>query len=274
MKTFAARRWRNLGLLAVVSGVVLILSGVLAVSLRPAPFYSGWMLAGAVLVLAAYNLFKKAPFLPLGASATWLQLHIYLGLLTILVFLLHAGVRVPHGLLGLSLAVLFAGVAGSGLFGLVISRTYPTLLRARGPEVIFEQIPVLRRYLREEAERLILAVATEQHSPAVADFYLRRLKAFFDGPRHFWHHALRFPGHRQTLLTELDAQDRYLNDKEREAMRTLRVLVERKDDLDFQYALQALLKCWLFVHIPLTYCLLIFAVFHVLVVYAYAGVIR
>jgi hypothetical protein len=273
MRTFAARRWRNLVLLTVVSGVVLILSGILAVSLRPAPFYSGWVLAGAMLVLAAYNLFKKAPFLPLGASATWLQLHIYLGLLAILLFLLHARIHVPHGLLGWILAVLFAGVAGSGLFGLVISRNYPTLLRARGPEVIFEQIPVLRRFLREEAEKLILGVAAEQHSTAVADFYLRRLKAFFEGPRHFWRHAFRLPGSRQTLLTEIDAQDRYLNDKEREAMRTLGTLVERKDDLDFQYALQALLKCWLFVHIPLTYSLLIFVVLHVLVVYAYAGVI-
>src|SRR5258708_28063570 len=128
MRTFAARRWRNLVLLSVVSGVVLILSGVLAVSLRPTPFYSGWVLAGALRVLAAYNLFKKAPFLPLGASSTWLQLHIYLGLLTILMFFLHAGVHVPHGLLGWFVAVLFAGVAGSGLFGLVISRTYPILL--------------------------------------------------------------------------------------------------------------------------------------------------
>ena len=38
MKTFAARRWRNLSLLTVVSGVVLTLWGILAVSLRPAPF--------------------------------------------------------------------------------------------------------------------------------------------------------------------------------------------------------------------------------------------
>ena len=125
----------------------------------------------------------------------------------------------------------------------------------------------------EEAEKLILGVAAEQHSTAVADFYLRRLKAFFDRPRDFLRHALRLPGSRQTLLTEIEAQDRYLNDKEREAMRTLGTLVERKDDLDFQYALQALLKCWLFVHIPLTYGLLIFIVFHVLRVYAYAGVI-
>src|ERR1043166_9608560 len=100
MKTFAARRWLNLSLLTVVSGVVVILWTILGVSLRPAPFYSGWVLAGAMLVLAAYNLFKKAPFLPLGASAAWLQLHIYLGLLTLLFFFLHAGLHVPHGLLG------------------------------------------------------------------------------------------------------------------------------------------------------------------------------
>jgi hypothetical protein len=273
MKTFAARRWRNLALLAVASGVVLSLAAVWAVSLRPAPFYSGWLLAVSMLVLAAYNLFKKVPFLPLGASSAWLQLHIYLGLLTILVFFLHAGLRRPHGPLGWALEILFAGVAGSGLVGLLISRTYPALLRARGPEVIFEQIPHLRRRLREEAEQQVVDAVTQLRSTHVAAFYTQRLKPFFDRPRHFWRHVVRHSGHRHALLTEIDAQDRYLNDKEREAMRAIRGLVERKDDLDFQYALQAMLKYWLFVHIPCTYSLLIVSAFHVLVVYAYAGVI-
>ena len=60
---------------------------------------------------------------------------------------------------------------------------------------------------------------------------------------------------------QIDAQGRYLNDKEREVMHALRELVERKDDLDFQVALQTTLKYWLFLHIPLTYSLLIFSAF-------------
>ena len=274
MKTFDSRLRRNLALFVVVAVAVLLVSATLAVSLRPASLYSGWLLALLMVVLASYNLFKKLPFLPLGASSHWLQIHIYVGLLTILVFALHAGPHRPHGPLGWVLELLYIGVAGSGIVGLVLSRTFPALLRARGEEVIFEQIPVLRRRLQDEAERLVLDVATEVHSTFIADYYIRRLKGFFDAPRNFWRHVFRFSAPRQTLLTEIDAQDRYLNDKEREVMRQIRTLVKRKEDLDFKYALQAMLKYWLFVHIPLTYGLMIFAAFHILVVYAYSEVIR
>lgn len=274
MKTFASRRWRNLALLVLAAGAVLLLYAVLSVSLRPTGLYTGWLLTALMLVLAGYNLFKKVPFLPLGKSSTWLQLHIYFGLLTVLVFVLHAGLHLPHSALGWIMEILFVGVAGSGLVGLLMSRTFPPQLRSRGEEVIFEQIPVLRRRLQEQAERLVLQASEQGQSTVLADFYLRRLKGFFDGPRHFWRHVVRASGPRHALLTETDAQGRYLDDKEREVLRELRGLVERKDDLDFHYALQAMLKRWLFVHVPLTCSLLIFSAFHILVIWAYSGVIR
>jgi len=64
------------------------------------------------------------------------------------------------------------------------------------------------------------------------------------------------------LLSELDALDRYLNAEERETMTQLAEFVRAKDNLDFQRAVQGMLKGWLFVHIPLTYALLLFAAVH------------
>jgi hypothetical protein len=169
------------------------------------------------------------------------------------------------------LTALYLGVAASGVLGLTISRVFPPLLRARGPEVIFEQIPIFRRRLRERAEQLVLEAVTQFRATLIADFYLDRLSDFFAGPRQFCRHVLRLSGKREALLTAIDAQERYLNDQERAVLRELRELVKQKDDLDFQYAMQATLKCWLFVHVPLTYGLLLFAALHVLVVYAYRG---
>src|SRR5262245_6807112 len=201
MKTFASRRGHNLALLVLAAGVILFLNAVLAVSLRPGRLYTGWLLAVLMLFLACYNLFKKVPFVPLGTSSTWLQLHIYVGLLTVLVFILHAGLHLPHGPLGWVMEALFASVAGSGLLGLLMSRAFPRLLRSRGEEVIFEHIPVACRRLRERAERLILDAAGKTHSSLLGDFYLRRLKAFFDAPRNFWRHVFRSSAHRHALLT-------------------------------------------------------------------------
>src|SRR5436190_1352804 len=83
-----------------------------------------------------------------------------LGLLVVL----HAGVGLPQGLLGWILDVLFIGVAGSGLVGLAMSRSFPAQLRARGDEVIFERIPAHRRHLQKKVEHLVLHVAAEAHS--------------------------------------------------------------------------------------------------------------
>jgi hypothetical protein len=274
MRTLAARRVRNLACFIVVSGALLFLFAVLNVSLHPTQFYTGWLVTIFMLVLTGYNWFKKVPFLPLGRSATWLQVHIYVGLLTCVVFLLHAGLQFPGAALGWILWLLFALIAGSGLVGLLISRTFPVFLRALGEEVIYEQIPVYRRRLQEQAEQLVVDAVAQLHSTHIATFYTQHLKWFFDRPRHFWRHVAHSSAHRQSVLTEIKAQDRYLNDKERDVMNALRDLVKRKDDLDCHHALQGMLKYWLFVHVPCTYSLWVFAVFHIVVVYAYAGVTR
>jgi hypothetical protein len=49
--------------------------------------------------------------------------------------------------------------------------------------------------------------------------------------------------------------------------------VREKNALDYQYALQSTLKIWLFVHVPMTYSLLVFAVTHGALVISYTGVV-
>ena len=47
--------------------------------------------------------------------------------------------------------------------------------------------------------------------------------------------------------------------------------MRRKDDLDFHEARQRLLKTWLFVHIGLTYGLVVLALLHGLLALAFRG---
>ena len=65
--------------------------------------------------------------------------------------------------------------------------------------------------------------------------------------------------------------DRYLNDEERNFAAQLRELAEKKDELDYQYALQATLKGWLFVHVPLTYSTILLMSLHAVLAYAFRG---
>ncbi len=67
------------------------------------------------------------------------------------------------------------------------------------------------------------------------------------------------------------ALEQYLNKEGREILDEIEWRVIAKDNLDHQHALQWLLKCWLFVHIPLTYSLILIAVAHAVLVYAFGG---
>ncbi len=178
MRTFRARRWRNVAILFAVCLLVAYVALLLTVALRPTGFYSGWVLFGCIVVLAAYNLFKKVPFLPLGASAAWLQFHIYLGWLTILLFAIHLGPHLPTKPLGVVLALLYVGVAGSGVVGLFLSRWIPPRLRARGEEVFYERIPARRRAVQRKVEDLVSASVKVTGSSSIADFYDAPLEAF------------------------------------------------------------------------------------------------
>src|SRR5258708_6663679 len=95
-----------------------------SLKLRPAAFISGWVLAALVLFLVLYNARKQFPYFPLLKSSTWLQLHIYAGLLSIVLFLMHAcfefgrNWHLPRGSLNLWVALLYVLTASSGILGL------------------------------------------------------------------------------------------------------------------------------------------------------------
>jgi hypothetical protein len=232
-------------------------------------FLTGWVLFAAMLVLTFFNARKKLPFLPLGKAETWLQIHIYLGFFTVVLFLIHLNFRAPHGWFEITLAWLFALVSASGLVGLIFSRTLPRRLATRGGEVIFEKIPALRHALKTEAESL--ALGADAKSPFIAEFYAKRLAPFFAGPKNLWLHVFESRRPLNALVAELDDLRRFANDAECGKIEKLTALVRQKDGLDYHRALQLALKLWLFVHIPLTYGLLIFTALHIVLVFGFSG---
>jgi hypothetical protein len=232
-------------------------------------FLSGWVLLAAMFVLTIYNVRKKLPFLPLGTSESWLQVHIYLGFFTVLLFLIHLDFRLPHGWFEVVLAWLFALVSGSGVFGLFLSRFLPRRLAIRGGEVLYEKIPMALQALRSEAEELALGIGAK--SPVIADFYRRRLAGFFAGPRNFWRHLVESRRPLHALLSEATDLRRTSSETERATLERIETLVLQKDGLDYHRSLQLALKLWLFVHIPLTYGLLIFTAAHVIFAFGFSG---
>jgi hypothetical protein len=271
MTALSWRRTRNVIATLALAGAVVLIDWTYRLSMRTSSFLSGWTLAAVVLFLAGYNLRKRLPMLRLGNSATWLQLHVYAGLLTGVLFAVHVGYRIPNGQLEAVLAILYLGVFLSGIWGLFLSRTLAARLTSHGDEVLYERIPFYVRRIRDEVHDLVLNCISETETSMIPEFYRRRLQLFFARPRFAVHHLFHSLRPLRAMLLEIQSQDRYLNDRERSVMREIEERFRLKDSLDYQYTLQSTLKYWLFLHVPLTYALLIFAAAHVMLVYAYFG---
>jgi len=271
MIAFRKQRWLGLILFFVSSAVAVGLHAKYAGAMPRLAYLSGWTLFAVILLLTFYNARKKLPFLPLLSSEAWLQFHIYAGLLTGVLFLVHVSYKIPTGWFEGTLAWLYVLVMLSGFFGLFVSRTIPKQLTTRGGEVLFERIPGIRRQLQERAETLALKSVGDVKSTTIADFYVRELKHFFDDSRHFNAHVLQVRTPLNLLLNKIADLNRYLNDQERATMDEIAGLVRQKDGLDYHYSLQLVLKAWLFVHIPLTYSLLLWTLAHIVLVFAFSG---
>jgi len=271
MLTFTQRRIRNFGLTMMAVAVVWLWTRAQERSLEVSSFSTGYLLLAAVFFLALYNARKKLPFLPLGNSAAWLQWHIYVAIGSLGLFALHAGVRWPSGVVNSALAVTYLATVASGLIGLYLTRSIPRQLARVSEEVIYERIPVMQLQVRTQAGNTVLESVTASGTTTLADFYVARLFDFFHRPRgtrYFWRPTT---ARRRALMHELTAVRRYLSDHEQEACERLFALLRRKDNLDFHEARQRLLKTWLFVHIGLTYDLVMFALLHALLALAFRG---
>lgn len=232
---------------------------------------TGCILLAAVWFLAFYNIRKKFPFLPLGTSATWLQWHLYVGIGSIGVFALHAGIAWPTGILESTLAATYAATVISGLVGLYLTRTIPVQLARVGEEVIYERIPALRSQLGQQAEEVVMQAVTTAGTTTLADFYSDRLFGFFRRGRGLNYFFRPTTALRRGLMAEMQHLRRYLSEAELTACERLFALVRRKDDLDFHRARQGLLKVWLFLHIGLTYALVALGIVHGLAAAAFRG---
>jgi len=271
MISFARQRTIGIFLLAVFAAATFAAYARYSPDYPRLSYFSGALLFLLMLVLALYNGRKKLPFLPVGTSEGWLQFHIYAGFFTVVLFLVHVHFRLATGRFEIILFWLYVLVTVSGVAGLFVSRAIPKLLTTRGGEVLFERIPAIRRSLQEQAEMLALRSMPDAHSTTIADFYTRHLEDFFDGPRNLTLHLLEVRRPLHVLQNQIADLHRYLNARERETLDKIALLVRQKDGLDYHQALQLLLRGWLFVHIPLTYSLLIFSAVHVVLVYAFSG---
>ncbi len=264
------RRWRLLLVATVSASILTFAIQVLEDNLYRSTFFSGYLLSAAVLFLAGFNVVKRLSFLSfLGTASIWLQLHIYVALVSGVIFGVHVGWTIPNGQLESLLAFQFLTTFASGIYGLVISRLLPRRLAALRTQTIFEQIPARRGNLAAKAQAAIDQIPDQNDT--LKRFYVNHVAAFLVLPRSLRFFVLPSARESRQLIDDLISMDRYLAADDRESARKLVQIIREKDDLDYHWAIQSRLKYWLFGHIALTYSLLICGALHGVLAHAFGG---
>jgi hypothetical protein len=232
----------------------------------------GTISLGIFVFAALLGVRKKLPFLPVGNVQRWLRGHIWLTLLTIPLILLHSGFRLGSPMTT-TLMVLYAIVMVSGIYGLILQHKLPTMMKESLPaEIVFEQIPNVRAQLCAAAEKLqhslkqqatsgSVVVATDVSEEVLAGFVEQRLLPYLRAGR----------GERYRLGHAREADDIFRHLK----LRVDEMYRARVDDMrrwcderrltDTQLRMQHWLQGWLFVHVPLSFLLLLMTVWHAFV---------
>lgn len=111
-----------------------------------------------MLYAAALGARKRVPTWRLGRAASWMRGHLWLGLLSLPLILLHGGFRFGGALTQVLMWLLILTVA-SGVLGALLQNAIPGKMTAEVPlETIYDEISHVRLLLREEADRTAEAV--------------------------------------------------------------------------------------------------------------------
>ncbi len=106
------------------------------------------------IFLALFSVRKKVVLWRVGTLQRWMRAHIWLGLLTIPLVILHSGFRLG-GPMTTMLMALYMIVTVSGIYGLVLQHQMPHIMKEWLPaETVFEQIPYIRSQLSLAAEKM------------------------------------------------------------------------------------------------------------------------
>jgi hypothetical protein len=266
-------------LIVAISAGLLWLVWIYGNGLRDPRYFDGWVLAGGMSLQLGFHIAIKTARLSPKSAIRWKKVHIFLGYVLIAAFISHSDFTLPDTALEWALWSAFVLVTTSGIFG-----TYLTwaLKAKRGIDegIGYDRIPARRAELALEVHATAtssdsttaaLALPVQPHEAWITDLYTTQLRDFFQGQRNTAAHLVGSQRHLSRLIGEIDNLSRYVGPQSQQKLAAIKELVIEKDRLDFARVYLGLGKGWLYVHVPVTYALIVLTVVHVLVAYAFSS---
>ncbi len=260
--SFRKRRWFALAITTLAIFAVRWLASRTSMNLGRPEVLTGSTVLACLFLLVLLGVRRRLPFWRLGSVSMWTQIHIYSGLFAGGVYLLHVPAIIAGGRLEFALSLLFVIVTLSGMYGVYASRTLPKRLTAIEGQHRFDLVDWHRGQISKAARSLLDDVKEQTAVRVLGGYYGKNLQPFFASRPSLAFVMAPTNLRRKRLLTGLQQLDRYLESEGRETSGALAALVRRRDELDYQYALQLRLRMWVVVHSVLSLLLIAFAITH------------
>jgi hypothetical protein len=265
-------------LIAAISGGLFWLVWLYGNGLRDPRYFDGWVLAGGMSLQLFFHIAIKTASLSPKSAARWRKIHILVGYLLIAAFISHSDFSLPDTGFEWALWASFVLVTLSGIFGTYLAWA----LRAKygiDERISYDNIPTRRAELAQDAYAVTkidlpaaaIALPATPYDAWIMDLYTNHLRDFFQGQRNFTAHLIGSRRPLKRLTDEIDNLSPYVDKQSQMKLAVIKNLVVEKDWLDFARVYLGLTKGWLFVHVPVTYTLVVLTVLHVVVVYSFSS---
>ncbi len=269
--SFRNRRKASLIVTSVALAITYAIATLLDGRLSHASFFTGGCVLGCLFVLVLLGVRKRLPVLPLGSAATWTQIHIYVGVFAVGVYVMHVPAIIAKGTFECGLSLAFLAVSISGVYGVWASRTLPKRLTAVEGQHRFDRVAWHRTQIANTAQTLLADLHDASGMRVLGSFYKSYLNPFFGSSPSLAYVCFPSGTRKRRLLSGLKELDRYLEDDSRQAAGRFAALVRRRDDLDYQFALQLRLRLWVVFHSILSIALVAAAIVHAVLAWRYAN---
>jgi hypothetical protein len=224
-----------------------------------------------ILLLAYYGIRKRSYRSTFGTMEQWLQSHIYLGILVLVLLVLHTGGRF-NDMVAVTTLILVAVVVLSGIAGAILFVTVPRLLTEVESNLTVEEISTQLNQLARNMARL----ASGRSQPFVRIYdglMTESMPGWLAGWRLLFSRMRRKS---QQAVGDWSKMLALVGKDEQEPLRQMLVFSRQRKELlmrlMYQQRYKNILEFWLYIHVPVTIAVLVFGTVHVVAVFYYGKV--
>lgn len=227
----------------------------------------------AIILLMYYGVRKRTYNTTFGTLKGWLSFHVYIGFLTLIIVPMHAGFKFGVNVHTLSF-LLMAIVVLSGIFGAYFYLNFPIRFTKYGNELLYDgfdeeikKIVNQMRGLAKNKSKYFIDITEEAISYGVPA-----------GQRGWWlvfNLGIKGLSSEKGYLSQMDKDIGKIQESEREDFQRLAILSLQKIELQRRFIAQMriknVLESWLYIHLPVSFVMLLALAVHIVSVIYYNG---